>query len=100
MASLLLLELHGRLLRELASSTGIHFQGQKQGSAMAAKNGRSTTTTSRRLRNIDVATNIVRHITQVSYDAHNNEIMSHVTQTDPVPAPDDEHVAGKNMCNS
>ena len=57
------------------------------------KNGRGTTTTSRRLRSIDVATNIVRHITQLSCDAHFNEIMSHVTQTDPVPAPDDEHVA-------
>ena len=52
------------------------------------KNGRGTTTTSQRLRNIDVATNIVRHITQVSCDAYFNEIMS-----DPVPAPGDEHVA-------
>ena len=56
-------------------------------------NGRGTTNISRRLRNIDVAANIVRHITQVSCDAYFNEIMSHVTQTDPVPAPGDEHVA-------
>ena len=93
MASLLLLELHGRLLRELASSTGIHFQGQQQEARWLHKSGRSTTTISWRLRNIDVAANIVRHITQLSCDAYFSEIMSHVTQTDPVPAPDDEHVA-------
>ena len=65
------------------------FPGTAAGSTMAEKNGRSTTTISRRLRNID----IVRHITQASCDAYFNEIMSHVTQTDPVAAPGDEHVA-------
>ena len=100
MASLLLLELHGRLLRERASSTGIHFQGLQQAARWPQKSGRGTTTISRRLRNIDVAANIVRHITQVSCDAYFNEIMSHVTQTDPVPAPDDEHVAPVSVAPS
>ena len=93
MASLLLLELHGRLFRELASSTGIHFQGLQQAARWLQKSGTGTTTISQRLRNIGVAANIVRHITQVSCDAYFNEIMSHVTQTDPLPAPDDEHVS-------
>ena len=66
---------------------------KQQAARWLQKSGRSTTTISWRLRNIDVAANIVRHITQVSCDAYVNEIMSHVTQTDPVPAPDDEHVA-------
>ena len=39
------------------------------------------------------AANIVRHITLVSCDAYFNEIISHVTQVDPVPAPGDEGVA-------
>jgi NACalpha-BTF3-like transcription factor len=78
MASLLLLELHGRLLRELASSTGMHFQGLQQAGRWLHKSGMSTTTINRRLRDIDVAANIVRHITQVSCDSYFKEIISHV----------------------
>ena len=93
MASLLLLELQGRLLRELASSTGQHFQRLQQAGRWLQKNGRSTTSVSQRLRNIGVAANIVRQIRQVSCDAYFNEIISHVTQVDPVPVPGDEGVA-------
>ena len=93
MASLLLLEIHGRLLRDLASSTGIHFQGIQQAGRRLQKNGKSTTTISRRLRNIDIAANIVRHVTQVSCDTYFNEIISYVAQFHPVPAPGDEGAA-------
>ena len=75
-------------------STGMHFQGLQQAVRWLRKNGKSTTIVSQRLRNIDVAANIVRNFTQVSSDAYSNDIISHVTQTRlvPRPAPVDETV--------
>ena len=64
MAAELISATHAEILRLLASNTGIHFQGLSQ--AARTKQLGLSTRTRRHLTTLDVAHNLVRHITKVS----------------------------------
>ena len=64
MAAELISATHTEILRLLASNTGIHFQGLAQ--AARTKQLGLSTKTRRHLTTLDVAHNLVRHITSVS----------------------------------
>ena len=66
----LLLAAHGTLLRLLAAEAGEHFQGL----AVAARRSTLSAPLKRKLVNIDVAFNLLRHITEPSVDAFVAEV--------------------------
>merc|ERR1719382_805166 len=61
MAAALLLELHGTLLRELAALAGQHFEGLARASRAFPALSSSQR---RRLRDLDVTCNYLRHVTK------------------------------------
>ena len=77
MASPLIMDLHGTLLRELAEAAGEHFLGLGQ----AARHFRSLPLRLRRkLHHLDITYNLVRHMTQPGSDAFLSEIRKAVAQ--------------------
>ena len=65
-AAELAFQLHGRALRMLAAEAGCHFQGLSVGARYSRKTGLLSTAKARRLRIIDEALGLIRHITDAS----------------------------------
>ena len=68
-ASALALRLHGGLLRQAAAVSGLHFAGLHQVARHLVRGGCSNSAVLRRLRHLDDACAVIRHITVVSCDA-------------------------------
>ena len=77
-ACVLIAGLHGRMLRELSAHTGVHFQGLHHAAALLRKRGGITARSQRRLRQLDDAFNLNRHVTEVSCREWHFEIMGDV----------------------
>ena len=73
-AASLIHELHGRLLRHLAAQQQTHFEGLAVAARQLRKQGFGSSCTWRRLREIDVAYNFVRHITSIKIEQVFHEI--------------------------
>ena len=74
-AASLIHELHGRLLRHLAAQQQTHFEGLAVAARQLRKQGiGSSRTWRRRLREVDVAYNFVRHITSIKIEQVFHEI--------------------------
>ena len=74
MAELLVLELHGALLRLISQCAGYHFQGPSSAARHLKSHGRIDTRTAKKLIRIDDAFNVVRHITSVSVISYVDEL--------------------------
>ena len=73
-AASLIHELHGRLLRHLAAQQQTHFEGLAVAARQLRKQGIGSSRTWRRLREVDVAYNFVRHITSIKTEQVFQEI--------------------------
>ena len=65
-AEMLIYHLHCSLLRTVASTTQLHFQGLAQAARHLRVRGLVSSTVAKKLQNIDGAYNLCRHITSVS----------------------------------
>ena len=66
--SAVLFELHGAALRRLAAAQGRHFEGLQQASRIAKAKNLLPDKLAKRLQRVDVAFNVLRHITGPSAD--------------------------------
>ena len=64
-AQAILEAIHGTLLCGLARRIGLHFQGLRQAGRVLRSRGLVLSKTSRKLKDLDTAYNIARHITAV-----------------------------------
>ena len=80
---LMLAALHGQLLRATASHSGCHFQGLHQAARHLVAEGAVDTAGARKLRQIDDAYNVTRHITSVSCKATLANIIGQLAQRYP-----------------
>ena len=83
-AAALIHELHGRLLRHLAAQQQTHFEGLAVAARQLRKQEIGSSRTWRRLREIDVAYNFVRHITKELLE-HADHMADTMTYTAPSP---------------
>ena len=74
----LVIALHGKLLRNLALSEGVHFQGLRVVVAALRRTGRLLNTLARKLTAVDTAYNVCRHITSVSSQCFLDEVLGQV----------------------
>ena len=74
----LVIALHGKLLRNLALSEGVHFQGLRVAAAALRRTGRLSNTLARKLTAVDTAYNVCRHITSVSSQCFLDEVLGQV----------------------
>ena len=93
-SELLILQLHGRLLRIFAVEAGQHFQGLAQAARFLKRSGRISAATANKLLKLDSAFNLVRHITAISVGRFEAHLVSELLQTSPVTA-HDNHAPGR-----
>ena len=77
-AAAMVLHLHGRILRLVARQTGTHFTGLGQ----IARRGKWSARTARRLKQVDAAAALLRHITMPSCEALLHAIQHELDQRD------------------
>ena len=80
-SELLILELHGRLLRTFAVEVGQHFQGLAQSARFLKRSGRISAATANKLLKLDSAFNLVRHITAISVSRFEADLVSELLNT-------------------
>ena len=80
-SELLILELHGRLLRTFAVEVGQHFQGLAQSARFLKRSGRISAATANKLLKLDSAFNLVRHITAISVCRFEADLVSELLNT-------------------
>ena len=66
MAVALIADLHGTLLRRLSDQCGVHFSGLELAARVARKRGLITDRMAKKVRKVDAAFNVARHITVAS----------------------------------
>ena len=71
---LLVLQLHGHLLRLIASRSGSHFQGLSQAARCLRQSGQISPNLGKKLQQVDAAYNLIRHITSISVQAFSENI--------------------------
>ena len=79
-AACLVAEVHGRLVRLVASATGQHFQGLRAASSSLRRNGLITNRLARQLTRLDDAFAVIRHITSVRSDQIADELAASIQQ--------------------
>ena len=79
-AHLVLADMHARLLRGIAAGVGLHFSGLAQAARHLRTAGIIDTALATKLRNVDFAHNLVRHLTQPGAD----DFIQHVLTLIPV----------------
>ena len=82
-SEVLILELHGRLLRTFAVEAGQHFQGLAQAARFLKRSGRISAATANKLLKLDFAFNLVRHITTISVCRFEEDLVSELRSTLP-----------------
>ena len=87
-SEMLILELHGRLLRTVAIEVGQHFQGLAQAARVLKRTGRISSATANKLLKLDNAYNLVRHITAISVSRFEADLFSEL-RTSPKATRDD-----------
>ena len=80
-SDLLILALHGRLLRALAVEVGQHFQGLAQAARSLKRAGRLSPATASKLTKVDTAFNLVRHVTAVSAGRFEEDLLMEMRRT-------------------
>ena len=93
-SELLVLELHGRLLRSLAVEAGQHFQGLAQAARFLKRSGRISPVTTNKLLKLDAAYNLVRHITAISVARCESDLAAELRNTSPKTARDSDDYEG------
>ena len=78
-AEALVFELHGILLRSVASATQLHFQGLSQASRYLRAHGLVSNSAAKKLHNIDCAYNLCRHITAISSKSFADQVIGEIT---------------------
>ena len=72
-------ELHGMLLRSVASATQLHFQGLSQASRYLRARGLVSSSAAKKLQNIDCAYNLCRHITSISSKSFADQVICEIS---------------------
>eukprot|EP00927_Polykrikos_kofoidii_P061226 TRINITY_DN56090_c0_g1_i1.p1 TRINITY_DN56090_c0_g1~~TRINITY_DN56090_c0_g1_i1.p1 ORF type:complete len:361 (-),score=54.52 TRINITY_DN56090_c0_g1_i1:194-1216(-) len=74
-AGALIAYLHGRLVRALTVSEGIHFHGLQQAAASLRRSGKLHNKWCKKLTQVDLCFSLCRHVTEVSGDTMFNDII-------------------------
>ena len=80
-AASLALQLHGRILRDLAVHDGRHFQGLRAAAAHLRREQKINNQVAKRLARLDDACAVMRHITVVSAEAFHRELFDQLSCT-------------------